>query len=131
VVARVVPTTEPQREVWLASQLGDDASLAYNESVSLQLRGELDAGRLQRALQAVVARHDALRAGFGPDGETFCVLEPSPLLLPLTDLSALPAAEREVQLAHRRRRGVELPFDLVQGGLFRAELVQLGPREHV
>ena len=38
VLSRVVPSTEAQREVWLASQLGEDASLAFNESVSLRLR---------------------------------------------------------------------------------------------
>ncbi len=130
-LARVVPTTEPQRELWLASQLGEDASLAYNESVSLRLRGALDAARLQRALQAVVARHDALRASFGPDGETFCVLEPAPLPLPLTDFSPLPAAEREQQLAERRRTGVETTFALAQGRLFRAELVRLSAQDHV
>ncbi|MCR6626923.1 MAG: amino acid adenylation domain-containing protein [Pseudoxanthomonas sp.] len=130
-LTRVVPTTEPQREVWLASQLGEDASLAYNESVSLRLRGPLDAGRLQRALQVVVERHDALRASFGPDGETFCVLEHEPLLLPFTDLSRLAAGEREKQLAERRRVGVETPFALEQGRLFRAELLQTDAQEHV
>jgi amino acid adenylation domain-containing protein len=130
-LSRVVPTTEPQREVWLASQLGEDASLAYNESVSLRLRGALDAGRLQRALQTVVARHDALRAGFGPDGETFCVLEPAPLLLSFTDLSRFTADQREAQVAERRRAGVETPFALEQGRLFRAELLQLDANEHV
>src|SRR5262249_10249356 len=39
---REVASTEPQREVWLADRLGAEASLAYNESVSLHLRGELD-----------------------------------------------------------------------------------------
>src|SRR5690606_33399133 len=41
-LARVVPTTEPQREIWLADQLGRDASLAFNESVTMRLRGRLD-----------------------------------------------------------------------------------------
>jgi len=130
-LSRVVPTTEPQRELWLAARLGEDASLAYNESVSLRLRGALDADRLQRALQSVLERHDALRAGFGPDGETFCVLEPAPLRLPLTDLSVLPAAEREAQLAERRRLGVETPFDLEQGRLLRTELLRIAPQEYV
>ncbi|MEL1263988.1 amino acid adenylation domain-containing protein [Pseudoxanthomonas putridarboris] len=130
-LTRVVPTTEPQRELWLAARLGDDASLAYNESVSLHLRGALDTARLQQALQAVAERHDALRASFGPDGETFCVLEPAPLLLPFTDLSGLGEAERAAQLAERRRAGVETPFALEQGRLFRAELLQLAPQEHV
>src|SRR5690606_1629421 len=130
-VARVVPTTEPQRELWLAAHLGEDGSLAYNESVSLHLRGELDTARLQQALQQVVGAHDALRASFGPDGETFCVLEPAPVLLSLTDLSALEPDARAAQLEERRRAGVETPFVLEKGRLFRAELLQLGPREHV
>src|SRR5690606_20166894 len=130
-LAGVVPTTEPQRELWLAAQLGEDASLAYNESVSLQLRGPLDVARLQRALQLVVDRHDALRASFGPDGETFCVLEPAPLPLEVVDLSQLPQAGREAALAQRRRAGVETAFALAQGRLFRAELLKLSPQEHV
>src|SRR5690606_3990370 len=110
---------------------GEDASRAYNESVSLQLRGPLDVARLQRALQLVVDRHDALRASFGPDGETFCVLEPAPLPLEVVDLSQLPQAGREAALAQRRRAGVETAFALAQGRLFRAELLKLSPQEHV
>ena len=130
-LTRVVPTTEPQRELWLAAQLGEDASLAYNESVSLQLRGPLDAARLERALQFVVDRHDALHASFGPDGETFCVIERQPLQLPVEDLSGLPAQERDAVVAERRRRGVETPFDLTRGRLFRAELLRIAPQEHL
>src|SRR5690606_19567501 len=130
-LARVVPTTEPQRELWLAAQLGEDASLAYNESVSLQLRGPLDVARLERALQFVVDRHDALHASFGPDGETFCVIERQPLQLPVEDLSALAAQKREAAVAERRRLGVETPFDLTRGRLFRAELLRLAPQEHL
>ena len=43
----VVPLTEAQREVWLATRMGDDASCAFNESVSLALDGALDRGRLR------------------------------------------------------------------------------------
>ena len=41
-VERVYPTSEAQREVWLADRLSEQASLAFNESVELRLRGELD-----------------------------------------------------------------------------------------
>ena len=34
-LARVVPATESQREIWLAASLGACASLAYNESITL------------------------------------------------------------------------------------------------
>ena len=66
--AREAATTEPQREVWLAARLGTQASLAYNESVSLHLRGELDVGALRHAVRDLIARHDALRATFSDDG---------------------------------------------------------------
>lgn len=123
---RVVPTTEPQREVWLADQLGRDASLAFNESVSLRLRGALQVEALREALAALVARRDALRAAFGPDGETLCVLGNSAVALPVTDLSSNPNA-----LWEHQRRAVENPFALTRGPLFRAELLRMGGEDHV
>jgi len=50
-----VPLTESQLEIWLAAQLGDEASCAFNESVSLGLRGALNAAALQSAMNRVVA----------------------------------------------------------------------------
>ena len=55
------PLTEPQLEILTAAQMGDDASCAFNESVSIALDGELDPAALEAALNAVIARHDALR----------------------------------------------------------------------
>lgn len=129
-LARVVPTTEPQREVWLADRLGEDASLAYNESVSLRLRGSLDAAALAAALQALVERRDAFRASFGPDGETLCVRKHADIALPRLDFSGLDPAAREAALAARRQHAVETPFALGHDALLRAELVRLGCEEH-
>ncbi|WP_057658937.1 non-ribosomal peptide synthetase [Pseudoxanthomonas dokdonensis] len=130
-LARVVPTTEPQRELWLASQLGEDASLAYNESVSLVLRGRLDVTRLQAALHRVIERHDALRAVFGPDGETFCVLRERVLSLTLVDLGECDPAEQAAALQQQRSEGVDTAFNLLDGPLFRAQLLRLSDDEHV
>lgn len=130
-LSRVVPSTEPQREIWLADQLGSDASLAYNESVSLQLRGVLDQAALGRALQALLDRHNALRSSFGPDGETLCVLEHVTLELPLRDLSAATATQRDEKLRERQRVAVETPFELGRDYLLRCELVRLTHDEHV
>ena len=38
----VVPLTESQTEIWLSAQNGDEASCAFNESVTLRLNGPLD-----------------------------------------------------------------------------------------
>ncbi|MET0892541.1 MAG: condensation domain-containing protein, partial [Pseudoxanthomonas sp.] len=128
---RVVPTTEPQREVWLADQLGKDASLAFNESVSLRLRGALDADALQAALHALVERHDVLRASFGPDGETLCVLENAGFALQRFDLALHGQAKRAGAVAERLRLAVETPFALGNDSLFRAELLRLAGDDHM
>ena len=130
-LSRVVPTTEPQRELWLATRLEAEATLAYNESVALQLDGALDADALAAALGDVVRAHDALRAGIGPDGESFWVPERSSFMLQRLDLSALSPRAQAAAVAERRRAGVRTPFVLEQGELFRAELLVLSPGSHL
>ncbi|MET3929683.1 amino acid adenylation domain-containing protein [Lysobacter sp. OAE881] len=129
-LSRVAPTTEPQREVWLADQLGVDASLAYNESISLDFRGELDADALRDALRGLVARHDILRANFGPDGRTLCVNDEREIDLALIDLALLDDAERNARVVAHAREVVETPFDLDHGALFRADLLRLAEGHH-
>ena len=130
-LTRVVPSTEAQREIWLAAKLSVEASLAYNESVSLHFRGLLDHAALRMSLQALVDRHDALRATFGPDGETLCLLESVPLAWHEADLTPLDPPAREAALASSRQRAVETAFDLEQGPLFRSELLRVNADEHV
>ena len=130
-LTRAVPSTEPQREVWLADQLGIAASLAYNESVSLRLRGPLDVAGLQAALRALVARHDALRATFGSDGQTLYIAETVALDIRSIALDALPATEREAAAAKVLRDEVDRGFDLEQGPLLRVRLLKLQAQEHL
>ncbi|MEZ4403025.1 MAG: amino acid adenylation domain-containing protein [Kofleriaceae bacterium] len=128
---RTAPSTEPQREVWLASALGPEASLAYNESVTLHLRGELDVGALRHAVRELPRRHDAFRASFDSDGVTLRIAAAAPALdVPLHDLAEHPAVERDAALAELTRRAVTEPFDLARGPLIRAELVRLAPDHH-
>jgi amino acid adenylation domain-containing protein len=131
-LARVAPSTEPQREVWLADRLSPESSLAYNESVSLDLRGELDAGALRRAVRDLPARHDALRATFSDDGLTLLIAAaPPPLEVPLHDLTDEPPGVRAAALAALRERHVTETFDLERGPLVRADLVRLAADHHV
>jgi len=130
---REVPSTEPQREVWLADRLGPEASLAYNESVSLHLRGELDVAALRHAVRELPVRHDALRATFGADGVTVRasqMIAPD-LEVPLRDLGALAPEARDQEFAAITARHVTEPFDLERGPLVRAELVRFAPDHHV
>ena len=64
----VIPTTESQREVWLGATMSTEASLSYNESVLLRLRGPLDREAMARAVARLVERHQSLRSTITPDG---------------------------------------------------------------
>jgi amino acid adenylation domain-containing protein len=116
--------TEPQMEVWLAAQAGDEASCAFNESVSLTLAGTLDHAALAGALAAVVARHDALRARFTPDGTMMRIAAPAALDLPVEEADAEALAQLLADEAHT-------PFDLENGPVFRTRLLRRSAVEHV
>lgn len=125
------PVTEPQQEIWLAIALGgDEASLAYNESVSMVIRGPLEVGILQQALADLVRRHEALRTTFTSDGTSFCVEAEPRAPMTLTDLSALQPEAREEKRKALVAEAVRLPFDLVRGPLLRLQLVRLAPEQH-
>lgn len=128
---RVVPTTESQREIWLADQLSPEASLAFNLSVTLRFLGNLDVAALRLALQDLVDRHDALRANVAPGGLDLCIREGSPTSLELLDLSGMGVAEAESAISDRLRRSVQTPFSLATDPLFRAELLRVRTNEHI
>ncbi len=129
-LAAAVPSTEAQREIWLACQLGGDATLAYNESVTLHLRGAVDLTAIVAAVQSLPARHDALRATFSADGEQMLIAETLALDVPIDDLRMQPAAAREQMLAAAADAAVRTPFDLQHGPLLRARLLRLAD-DHV
>lgn len=129
-IALAVPTTDAQREVWLACQFGPEASLAYNESISLQMRGRLDVGALLLALQQLADRHESLRATLSPDGLSLLVAPSGRIDVEEIDLSALAPAARAEALVELRRGAVTQVFDLVRGPLVRAQLVRLEADSH-
>ncbi len=129
-LARAVPSTEAQREVWLADRMGREASLAFNESVSLYLRGPLDQAALEQALVALANRHESLRLTISDDGLSLLIGAQGDCALLLIDLAARSTAEQESALAALRIEAVETPFDLATGPLFRAMLVRRSIEQH-
>jgi amino acid adenylation domain-containing protein len=122
------PPTEEQTEIWLSAQLSDAASCAFNESVTLRLRGRLDEAAFRNAWDAVVARHEALRGAFSPTGETMRILPDARVSFDTLDVS-MPGIDAEVALADLVARDAETPFDLVGGPLVRAKLVRMTAEE--
>ncbi|HEV2436224.1 MAG TPA: condensation domain-containing protein, partial [Verrucomicrobiae bacterium] len=130
-LAATLPLTEAQRELWLASQISDAASCAYNECRLLHLRGGLKENTLTAGIQTLVDRHEALRTTFTPGGD-FQQTQPALKVdVPLLDWSTLPAEVRGSRLTALQRDEARLPFDLVAGPLLRAWLIRLEEQHHV
>ncbi|HLL47758.1 MAG TPA: amino acid adenylation domain-containing protein, partial [Longimicrobiaceae bacterium] len=117
-----LPLSPAQQRIWLQHQL---APSGYNLPVALRLRGELSAGALRGALEAVVARHEVLRTRLVlAGGEPVQTVEPArPFALPTTDLAPFPEAEREAAVARHAAEEAARPFDLEAPPLLRAALL--------
>lgn len=129
-IAATAPTTAPQREIWTASVLGEETSLAYNESVTLVCRGLLDVEALKAAFADVLARHEALRATITEDGLTLLINEPFVPKIEVIDLSGLSIPEQASKLAGLKEKAVLEPFSWTRGPLFRAVIVRQGAELH-
>ncbi|WP_321814274.1 MULTISPECIES: non-ribosomal peptide synthetase/type I polyketide synthase [unclassified Paraburkholderia] len=117
------PLTEPQKEIWMSAQQSHEASLAFNESFTLELSGALNEAAFDRAFAATVARHDALRAHFSRVGDTMFADPAARVPLEQIDLSG--EADAHAQLAALVDAEAREVFDLTRAPLARAALVRL------
>ncbi|MEI9896102.1 MAG: amino acid adenylation domain-containing protein [Chthoniobacter sp.] len=126
-----LPPTEAQREVWLASQLGADASASFNESCAIHLEGKLDVSALRRAIDEVARRHDALRSTFRLSDGAQKFAAAVQLDVPLHDFSAFKEDERQAKTDALLFAEGARQFDLERGPLVAWQIVKLAPEEHL
>ncbi|WP_431911918.1 condensation domain-containing protein [Micromonospora carbonacea] len=112
------PLTSSQTRIWVQSQ-----RTSYNVLASIHVVGGLEPRRLERAIDAVVARHEILRTRFARRGdEVVQRVVPAPasevLVEPLD-----PSADQEQALAEMERRELHRDFDLAGGPLFQVTYV--------
>ncbi len=122
------PLTEAQKEIWLAAQAGDEASCSFNESFTMVLDGPLDQERLRRALDAVVARHDALQIRFARAGDHFEFI-PN-FELDVADIHLASESDGEALFQQLIDEDARTPFDLADGPLVRASIIRMAPDSH-
>jgi len=105
----------------------------YNLPFALHIEGTLNVPALEHALNAVVARHEALRTTIGAvDGLPVQIIAPVlTLTLPADDLQDGPASEREARAQALLQAEIARPFDLQKGPLLRARLLRLEPQTHI
>jgi amino acid adenylation domain-containing protein len=120
-----------QQRLWFLSQL-DAFSPAYNMAGALDLRGPLDRASLGHAVDAVVARHEALRTRFGAaGGAPFQVIDPpAPVALPQVDLATLPPGAAAAAALHLTTAESRRPFDLEARWPLRVVLLRLAAANH-
>jgi amino acid adenylation domain-containing protein len=129
------PLSYMQRRLWFLEQLGPGNS-TYNLSSAVKLDGFLDVQLLELSLNAVAERHDVLRTHFevGRSGEPEQVIIPSQefkIELPLSFVAGGSSAEKWQTVQQLAEAEATQPFDLSNGPLVRAKLLQVSEHEHV
>ncbi|HVS52166.1 MAG TPA: MupA/Atu3671 family FMN-dependent luciferase-like monooxygenase [Opitutaceae bacterium] len=128
---RPIPASSGQRRLWFLEQM-EPGSPLYHIPYLVRLSGRLDVAALERALQCVVTRHEALRTNFATHGSEPVqrIATTWTLTLPVTDLAPLPESEREGELARLTQAEARRAFDLQHDLMLRARLYRLSATEH-
>ncbi|UXJ55658.1 non-ribosomal peptide synthase/polyketide synthase [Pseudomonas citronellolis] len=126
-----VPLSYSQQRMWFLWQLEPD-SPAYNVGGMARLRGTLDLDCFERALRALVQRHETLRTRFpSVDGVPHQQVQAdSELRMQRLDFSHLDTEARQQALQQLADDEAHKPFDLEQGPLLRVYMVRLAEDEH-
>ena len=115
----------------MLAQLSDDANGGYNESIMFHMQGALDVEALNRTLQKLVDRHEALRITFSEDGEHQYIHNSVKVTTSLFDLSYLKEDERKAKADEWSKTEMRQSFDLARGPLFKFRLARLEPQYHL
>ncbi|MCK1093376.1 non-ribosomal peptide synthetase [Serratia marcescens] len=125
-----LPLSFAQQRLWFLTQL-EGLSETYHIPLALSLRGELDLPAWRQSLDALYARHEALRSRFVTvEGQPQAHILPADAL-PLTVHDLRGRQDAQSQARQLAQRLTEAPFDLTQGPLVRAALIRLADEEHL
>lgn len=117
-VCKYLPISRAQRQLATLATLSDQGSAAYVLSVALDLRGDIDCGKITAAFQQLVQRHDALRAVIDLEADVQRIVPHLPVHVRRCQVTA-----EEVDAA--LLKSVTTGFDLTQPGAFRLDLFEL------
>ncbi|MFJ4570444.1 amino acid adenylation domain-containing protein [Streptomyces sp. NPDC088846] len=127
-----LPLSFGQQQLWFLNSL-DPESPEYLVPVLRRLRGPLDTDALTAAWGVLVGRHEILRTRYRLDnGEPVQVVDPPRAPgLPVVDLGALPASEREPRALALAGESAAQPFDLAAQWPARARLIRIADDDHL
>ncbi len=113
-----------QGRLWFLHQLEPDAPV-YNVPDAYRLHGPLNVDAFERAVNAIIHRHDVLRTTFAvTGGSPVQVISPSVrIAVPVVDLTDLEDGERQGALERMAQREARQPFDLGGHSLLATQVV--------
>src|SRR5690606_25951493 len=130
-IEKTIPTTEAQKEIWLACEIGgEQANLSYNQSFTIDFTGSLQTDKLFEALKQLVIRHEALRSNFSINGQKSNIYIQPPIRVEKRDLSHLPSLLQEEQFGEFIREDALQSFHLENDLLFRFTLHIFNDQKH-
>ena len=105
----------------------------YNQPKAFRLRGPLDVTSLQKVLDHLVARHQALSTTFasGERSPVQMIAESGAVEMSLIDLRAWSNSARDAEAQRLLTETIQRPFDLSHDLMLRALLLRLSDQEHV
>lgn len=121
-----------QQRLWFIEQL-QPGSTAYHVPLHSRLHGPVNIPALEKAVNAIVRRHEILRTTFESiEGEPVQVVSPA-LSIPLRviDLREEDPQHRESRCLEWIKQESDRLFDLRRGPLVRVSLVRLKDEEHI
>ena len=118
------PVSSAQQRMWILAQ-EEGGSLAYHIPIAFSLSGTTDIPRLQRAINRLIARHEALRTSFAlHDGELRQMVHEKAELT----LETLPCETKRLASV---LRGLMRPFDMRQAPLMHAAVIETDQDERI
>jgi amino acid adenylation domain-containing protein len=126
------PLSFAQQRLWFLSQLEPNNPF-YNQPTALRLTGQLNIAILEQSLKEIIRRHETLRTTFAiVNGQPVQVINPAvDLTLSVVDLKSLSTVAQEQEVQKLAKQEAQQPFNLEQGPLLRATILQLSPVEHI
>ncbi|MGE9312912.1 non-ribosomal peptide synthetase [Niabella sp. CJ426] len=132
IIEKIVPATESQKEIFASCVLGgENASLAYNLSLSLHFTGRLNENALQKSVAQLHQRHESLRATFTEDGTQMIIYESKSVDLLYQNLEAFDKTAQQDILEQYHGQNARTPFDLFNGPLTRLALFRFSSEEYL
>jgi amino acid adenylation domain-containing protein len=127
---RPIPASPGQAGLWFLDQVAP-GDISYTIFHAIRERGPLNSRAQECALNAMVARHEALRTTFREiDGELYQIIAPElALSVPVQDLRSLSPEDREAAASRLIADEARRPFDLARGPLLRYRILQLDDEE--